>query len=73
MEIIDKIVDFVKYCKTCKHCDIAEYEDPCNECLDNPTNVNSKRPINYKEDEKRVKEEEKKAAEAEKEESETNE
>lgn len=50
MEIVDKIVDFT-YCKTCKHKDEKDYLDPCHECLNNPTNVNSQRPVNY-EDEK---------------------
>lgn len=50
MEIIDKIVDFT-YCKTCKHMDCKDYLDPCHECLNNPTNVNSQRPVNYEEKE----------------------
>ena len=29
-------VDFNKYCKTCKHEEVKEVEDPCNECLDEP-------------------------------------
>ena len=47
-----KLVDFGKYCKTCKHKGIKEFEDPCNECLDEPANVNSERPIKYEEIEK---------------------
>lgn len=27
-------VDFKKYCKTCKHKELGEKFDPCNECLD---------------------------------------
>lgn len=56
MEIIDKIVDFTM-CKTCKYEDTADYLDPCHECLNNPTNVNSRRPINYMKDSKKVQEE----------------
>lgn len=59
MEYIDKIVDFEKYCKTCTHCDVKEVEDPCNECLDNPVNQHTTKPIKYEEDEKKVKELEK--------------
>lgn len=58
MEYIDKIINFDKYCKTCKYSDLEEVEDPCNDCLDNPTNMNSKKPIHYEEDEKKVKEQE---------------
>lgn len=65
MEINEKIVEFDKFCKTCKHCDVKHFEDPCNECLDNPTNTNSKKPINYEEDEERVKAEAKKEQESE--------
>lgn len=57
MELVEKIIDFDKYCKTCKHCDVVGYEDPCNDCLDNPVNNNSKKPIHYEEDEKKIKKE----------------
>lgn len=56
MEIIDKIVDFT-YCKTCEFRDNENYLDPCHDCLNEPTNVNSVRPINYMEDSKKVQEE----------------
>lgn len=45
----DKIVDFHKYCETCEHFDKAETEDPCFECLDEPVNEYSHRPVHYKE------------------------
>lgn len=54
MEIIEKIVDFT-FCKTCKNEDCKDYLDPCHDCLNNPVNANSKRPVNYKEDEEKVK------------------
>lgn len=60
MEIIDKIVDFEKFCKTCTHCNIEGFEDPCNDCLDNPTNTHTQRPIYYEPDEEKIKAEEKK-------------
>lgn len=45
----DKIVDFHKYCETCEHFDKAESDDPCFECLDEPVNEYSHRPVHYKE------------------------
>lgn len=47
-----KIVDFEKYCKTCEHRDLNESEDPCFDCLDEPTNLNSHKPVYYKEKKK---------------------
>ena len=52
MEYRDKIVEFDKYCETCEYKDTKEVENPCHECLSNPTNVHSKKPVNYKEKEK---------------------
>ena len=57
MEIIEKIVEFDKYCKTCEHNNSKEYLDPCHECLNNPTNTNSKKPVNYKKKETKKKKE----------------
>lgn len=45
-------VYFDKYCKTCKNKDTKEYEDPCNDCLSEPVNVGSHKPINWEEKEK---------------------
>ncbi len=42
-----KEVYFSKYCETCKHEKTANDEEPCNECLENPTNLHSHKPINY--------------------------
>ena len=52
----EKIVRYDLYCNTCKHY-IPEDEkglqsDVCNECLNNPVNANSKKPINYRKKEK---------------------
>lgn len=52
MENIYKEVDFNKYCKTCKNKDTKEYEDPCNDCLSEPINVRSHKPVNWEEKEK---------------------
>lgn len=54
MQSKDKIVAFHEYCYKCKHRDLYGYEEPCNECLNNPTNVNSRKPVKYEEDEKKV-------------------
>lgn len=43
------IVEFDKYCSTCKHKDLEEEKDPCNECLNEPFNEDSRRPVNYDE------------------------
>lgn len=42
-------VYFDQYCETCKHRDTKEFEDPCNECLSNPTNLYSHKPVRYEE------------------------
>lgn len=34
MENDIQMVDFKKYCKTCKYEKTKEIKDPCNECLD---------------------------------------
>lgn len=49
MEIIDKIVEFDKYCKLCKNVKLLETDDPCNECLTSPVNINSRKPILFEE------------------------
>lgn len=55
MEIIEKFVEFDKYCETCEHKDVEEKCDPCHECLENPVNVGSEKPINYKKKEEKGK------------------
>lgn len=55
MTIVDndyQEVYFDQYCKTCKHVKCNNYESPCEECLDNPVNLYSHKPINYEEKEK---------------------
>lgn len=60
MEYEYKEVYFDKYCKTCKYANVDDVKDPCNECLGEPANMHSHKPVNYKEDEKKLKELEKK-------------
>lgn len=47
-----KEVYFDQYCKTCKHKEKKDNEEPCDECLDNPINLYSHKPVNYKEKDK---------------------
>ena len=54
-----KEVDFRKYCKLCKYRDVDDVKDPCNDCLGEPTNLNSCKPVYYEEDEKALKQQEK--------------
>ncbi len=42
------IVEFEKYCKSCKYMDTKSTEDPCDECLGSPALQYSRKPINYK-------------------------
>lgn len=44
-----KIVLFDQYCYKCKHKDLSEDQEPCNECMTNPVNLYSRRPVNFKE------------------------
>ena len=50
MEYPYKHVEFM-FCKTCKYWKTPPDEEPCNECLDEPVNLNSYRPVNYEEKE----------------------
>lgn len=43
-----KFVRFDIYCKECKYKDTDENEDPCNECLAEPVNEYSKKPVCFK-------------------------
>ena len=48
METIDHFVEFDKYCTTCKFRDKNDnkVEEPCNDCLDNPINKDSRKAVN---------------------------
>lgn len=46
-EQVYKEVYFHQYCKSCKHKDVKDTDEPCNECLDNPTNLYSHKPVNW--------------------------
>ena len=42
-------VYFDKYCKSCKYEKTDEKDAPCNRCLDEPVNINSHKPVEWKE------------------------
>jgi hypothetical protein len=44
-----KEVYFHQFCKNCKHWDLSPNDEPCEECLSEPTNLNSHKPVNYDE------------------------
>lgn len=44
-----KEVYFHEYCKKCKHKKLKDHESPCNECLNEPLNLNTHRPVKYEE------------------------
>lgn len=46
-----KEVYFETWCPKCKYEEIEETDDPCNDCLDQPWNINSHKPIYFKEKE----------------------
>lgn len=49
-----KEVDFHKYCKTCKFekCDETDVLAPCWDCLNEPVNVYSHKPVHYEQAER---------------------
>jgi len=44
-----KEVDFGKYCQLCKYFKNLESDDPCHECLNEPQNMYSHKPVNFEE------------------------
>ena len=44
----EKEVYFDQYCPKCEHEDKPSHEEPCNDCLNNPSNINSHKPVNWK-------------------------
>lgn len=49
MEDLYKAVYFDKYCQTCVHFDLKETDDPCDECLSEPVNLYSHKPVKWEE------------------------
>lgn len=46
---MEKEVYFGDYCKTCKHEKVSEQDDPCYDCLNNPVNEDSHKPVRWEE------------------------
>ena len=40
-------VYYDRYCKTCEHKKLPEEADPCDECLSNPVNYATHKPMNW--------------------------
>ena len=47
---MQKIVNFDEWCHKCEHFNVVDWDDPCNDCLNNPGNEDSHRPVYFKED-----------------------
>lgn len=43
----NKFVNFDEYCETCKYRDILEEVEPCFECLTEPVNEYSHKPVKW--------------------------
>ena len=43
-----KEVYFDQYCSSCKYSDLEEENEPCNNCLANPANEYSHKPVYWK-------------------------
>lgn len=41
-------VDFHEWCPKCEHFKLAEREDPCHDCLNEPINDDSRKPVMFK-------------------------
>ena len=50
-----KIVAYWQYCQKCRHKACKDYDDPCNECLSNPVNEYSHKPVKFEEQKTRGK------------------
>lgn len=44
-----KEVYFGEYCQTCKHEKKSETDEPCDDCLNEPVNLYSHKPIKWEE------------------------
>lgn len=47
METDTKEVNYRAYCPKCKHYELKETEEPCNECLSQGYNYNSVKPVRF--------------------------
>lgn len=44
-----KEVFYDQYCHRCEHSEKTELEDPCFDCLDEPVNMDSHKPVYFEE------------------------
>ena len=44
-----KMVDFDEFCRDCKFYSYSEDEEPCCNCLEEPMNLYSRKPVKFKE------------------------
>ena len=44
-----KECNFYTYCNKCKYKDKKDIEDPCNDCLAEPCNLHSSKPVYFEE------------------------
>ena len=42
-------VDFNTYCPKCEHIKKKDIEEPCNDCLEHPTNLYTDKPTRFEE------------------------
>lgn len=49
MEYNYKEVYYDQYCESCKHHSASEDESPCCDCLNEPVNTNSHKPVYWEE------------------------
>lgn len=50
-----KEVHYHAYCNTCKYREVKDTDEPCNECLSEPVNLYSHKPIKWTEDKTKTK------------------
>lgn len=53
MQIINKEVDFEKYCKECKYKDLPGNEEPCDSCMEYPVRTYTTKPVKFEKDKKK--------------------
>lgn len=46
-ENVKKIVDFGSYCPHCQYWETNDTDEPCNSCLNEPSNTASHKPVKY--------------------------
>lgn len=52
MENREHMVEFEKWCGTCKHKLVSAKDDPCDECVSSPMNEDSRKPVKWEKEAK---------------------